>query len=97
VDWFEDTFGACPHGYIKPYCADCVRDGLGAKREEKRQEDEAGRENALQEQVLSLEATVNRQSAALTSAYAEIRVLRRRLQRPRRRRLLARRGGPKGA
>jgi hypothetical protein len=92
-DWFERTFGACPHGGIRPYCAQCVGDQLGAKREEKRREDEEealrGREKALQGRVLSLEATVNGQSKALDSAYSYIRVLERRLRRRPRRQLLA--------
>jgi hypothetical protein len=24
TDWYAQTFGECPHGYIKPYCAQCA-------------------------------------------------------------------------
>jgi hypothetical protein len=25
-DWYTQTFGSCPHGYIKPYCGQCAAD-----------------------------------------------------------------------
>jgi hypothetical protein len=93
-NWFEETFGACPHGHIKPYCAQCTGDELEAEWEEKRRQRE-GRGRA------KLEETVKRQSSAIDRQSAEIqrlRVERERLRgllaaRSRRRRLFGRTDG----
>lgn len=71
-DFFEENFGACPHGGIKPYCPQCAGDEVEearAKRREKREARET--ENRLKE-------TVSRQSDELDAAYAYIRSLERR-------------------
>ena len=82
-DWFAETVGPCPHDLIRPYCPQCVGDELETKREEERRE---SGEKALRKRVFSLEATVERQSKALSAAYSDIRALERRSQerRPRR-------------
>ena len=87
-DWFAETFGPCPHDLIRPYCPQCVGDELEAKREEERRE---SGEKALRKRVFSLEATVERQSKALSSAYSYIRALERRSQERRPRRVFGRR------
>jgi len=71
--WYDETFGHCPHGHIKPYCAQCVGDELYAKREErqrKREERDLGERKELQQ-------TVDRQSAALDQQATRIKELER--------------------
>jgi hypothetical protein len=71
---FEEIFGGCPHGGLKPYCPSCAGDELEekwAKRREKRESRKT--EEALQREVVS-------QSQALDAAEAEIRRLRWRLE-----------------
>ena len=61
MGWYEQTFGACPHGYIKPYCGQCAIDEDDAAREERnRQQDDSDR--------TALKATIATQSVALVDA-----------------------------
>ena len=71
-DFFEQTFGACPHGGIKPYCPQCTGDEVAEARAKRREKREArSTENRLRETVAS-------QSGELDDAYARIRNLERR-------------------
>ena len=80
--WFEELCEPCPHGFVKPYCPQCVGDELEAEQEERRRENG---EKTLQRRVSALEATVERQARALDSAYTYIRRLesRKQTRRPR--------------
>jgi uncharacterized Zn finger protein (UPF0148 family) len=73
ADWFEETFGRCPHDGIKPYCPQCAGAELAKKTAERRQEREQRSEAKLKE-------TVVRQSLALDNAYSHVRALERRLR-----------------
>ncbi len=46
-DWYSETFGECPHGYIKPYCGQCASDEddeRKAERKAKREREKLERE-----------------------------------------------------
>jgi hypothetical protein len=34
-DWYAETFGECPHGYIKPYCGQCASDESDQRKAER--------------------------------------------------------------
>jgi hypothetical protein len=82
MDWFEQTFGHCPHQGIRPYCPQCAGDRLREKAEARRAKEE-------KEHGKKLRKTVERQSAALDASYAHVRALDHRLQQERRRRMAA--------
>jgi uncharacterized coiled-coil protein SlyX len=80
TDFFEETFGRCPHDGIKPYCPQCAGDELAKKTVERRREREQRSEAELRETVAELKETVVRQSLALDNAYSHVRALERRLR-----------------
>ncbi len=65
-DWYAETFGECPHGYIKPYCGQCAV----AESEQQRQEREERRERKRHTD------TIRAQSEAMFGREAEIDRLR---------------------
>jgi hypothetical protein len=70
-NWYEETFGRCPHGAIKPYCAQCAGDELEAKLKAKE-----GKTKERTE-VKGLRETVERQSETIQAQSDEINRMRR--------------------
>jgi hypothetical protein len=35
-DWYAETFGECPHGYVKPYCGQCALEESDQRKAERK-------------------------------------------------------------
>jgi hypothetical protein len=82
MDWFEQTFGHCPHPRHPPLLP-------SVRRGQVREEAETRKAKEEKEHGKKLSKTVERQSAGLDASYAHVRALEHRLQQERRSRMAA--------